>query len=97
MCQRNSKLSNIRDESNNLDKSIHAFCPRRWKRGETLKSVLNNCDELLELWDWSLNNFTNTEMKGRVRGDPLFMEKFLYFSGCFIGIEILGVTYNLSQ
>ena len=34
-------------------------------RGEISESVLSNFDELLELWDWFLNNLTYTEMKSR--------------------------------
>lgn len=46
--QRKTKISMIREESNNLHKSIHAFCPKRWTlKGETLNSVLNPFDELL--------------------------------------------------
>lgn len=64
--QQNTKFSKIREESNNLNKSIHAFHPKRWTvRGETLRSALNNFEELLELWDQLLNNFTDTEVKKR--------------------------------
>ena len=61
--KRNTELDEIRDHSKNNAKSIHTFCPTRWTvRGKTLESVFQNHAELLELWEWSLTNVTETEM-----------------------------------
>ena len=50
--QRNTKLDKIREETANESRGVHALCPTRWTvRGEALASVLNNHDELMELWD----------------------------------------------
>ena len=67
--QRNTKLDQIREETTNESRGVHAFCPTRWTvRGEALASVLNNHDELMELWDWSLDVLKDTEMKSRING-----------------------------
>ncbi|XP_022796425.1 zinc finger MYM-type protein 1-like [Stylophora pistillata] len=62
--QRNTKLDKIRAETQNESRGVHAFCPTRWTvRGESLEAVLNNHIELTELWEWSLDICTDTEMK----------------------------------
>ena len=35
--------------------------------GETLDSIINNYDQLILLWEWSLETLTNTEMKHSVK------------------------------
>ena len=68
---------------------MHAFRPTGWTvRGETLNAILNNFDKLRELWYWSLQNLSDTEMKSRIRGVYTYMEKFSYLFGCFVGKEV---------
>ena len=63
-----------------MEKSRHAFWPTRWtNRGETPNAILNNFDDLRELWYWSLQNLSDTEMKSRIRRVYTYMERFLYF------------------
>ena len=96
--QRNMKLEEIRKTTVNECKSIHAFCPTRWTvRGEALSAISNNHDELMELWDWSLNVLTDTEMKARIRGAIAAMQRFQFFFGCQLGEAILRLTDNLSR
>ena len=53
--KRNTKLDSIRESNENKSKSVHEFCPTRWTvRGEVMESFLNNYEELMELWNWSL-------------------------------------------
>ncbi|XP_029208676.2 zinc finger MYM-type protein 1-like [Acropora millepora] len=48
--QKNTKLDEIRAETQNASRGVHAFCPTRWTvRGESLEAVLNNYMELMEL------------------------------------------------
>lgn len=62
---------------------FRALCPTRWTvRGEALASVLNNHDELMELWDWSLEILKDTEMKSRITGVKSIMAKFSFYFGC---------------
>ena len=84
--KRNTKLYEIGNHSKNNAKSIHTFCPTRWTvRGETLESVLQNHAELLELWEWSLTNVTETEMEGRIIGVNFIMKKIDFYFGCCLG------------
>ena len=89
----NTKLDEIRSHSKNNAKSIHTFCPTPWTvRGETLESVLQNHEELLELWEWSLTNVTETEMKGRIIGVNFILKIFDFYFGFCLGKKILRQT-----
>ena len=62
--QRDTMLKNLRIESGNNEKSVHAFCPTRWTvQGITLKSIIDNHNELMDLWESSLKITEDTEMK----------------------------------
>ena len=53
--RRNNRIEEIRKTTKNQAKSVHSFCPTRWTvRGETLDSIINNYDQLVSLWEWSL-------------------------------------------
>ena len=61
-------LSKLRAETSNEKKGVRTFWPTRWTvRAEALASMVNNHKELMELWNWSLNNLKDTEMKARLR------------------------------
>ena len=69
---RDMKLEGIRNTMDNDCKGIHTFCPTRWTiRGETLGSIVNNHNELMQLWEWSRQNTKDTEMKARIIGVDL--------------------------
>ena len=53
--------------------------------------------ELLELWEWSLTNVTETEMKGRIIGVNFIMKKFDFYFGCCLGKNVLRQTDILSK
>ena len=96
--KRNTKLDEIRNHSKNNAKSIHTFCPTRWAvRGDTLESVLQSHAELLKLWEWSLTNVMETEMKGRVIGVNFIVKKFDFYFGYCLGKNILRQTNILSR
>jgi hypothetical protein len=70
----------------------------RWTvRGETLKSVTDNHEELLELWTWSLSVLKDTAMKARIIGVSTVMKKFSFYFGCCLGVCLLRQTDNLSK
>ena len=51
--QRDTMLKNLRIESGNNEE--RAFCPTRWTvQGMTLKSIIDNHNELMDLWESSL-------------------------------------------
>ena len=96
--QRNTKLTDLRGKFENESKGVHSFCPTRWTvRGETLKSVTDNHEELLELWTWSLWVLKDTAMKARIIGVSTVMKKFSFYFGCCLGVCLLRQTDNLSK
>ena len=77
---------------------IRVLCPTRWTvRAEALKSVLDNFDVLLRLWDESLEIVKDTEMKARIQGVSAQMKKFDFFFGVSLGYLIMRHTDNLSR
>ena len=66
-------------------------------RGETLDLIINNYEQLMSLWEWSLQKLTNTQMKARIHGAISHMKKFDFFFGCRLGTTILNQTDNLSH
>ena len=78
--------------------SIKLFCNTRWTvRADCLKSVIENFDELQELWDWSLQQSLCSEMKGRIQGIKVYSHKFSYCFGIHLAETILHHTDNLNQ
>ena len=96
--QRDTMLKEFCYETSNPNKTVHDFCPTRWTvRGETLGSVINNFNELMDLWDWSLEILKDREMKARINGVKAIMPKFSFFFSCALGEIILRQTDNLSR
>ena len=96
--QRDTKLKKLRQETNNESKGVHAFCPTRWTiRGETASSMLDNHKELCDLWEWSLNNLKDTEMKARILGVKSYMHTFKFSFGCALAEDLLKQTDKLSK
>lgn len=78
--------------------TIKLFCHTRWTvRADCLKSIIENFDELQELWDWSLQNCSNSEMKGRIQGIKVHSLKFSYCFGIHLAYMVLAHTDNLNQ
>ena len=96
--QRNTNLDKIRAETQNQSRGVHVICPTRWTvRGQSLKAVLNNYMELMELWEWSFDICKDTEMKARIRGVQGIMVIFPFYFGCTLGAFILKPTDNLNH
>ena len=96
--QRDTKLSEILSATQSQEKSIHAFCPTRWTvRAETLRSVIENHDELMALWEWSIKHLKDTEMKARVIGVNTAMSNFSFFYECALGESMLRLTDHLGR
>ena len=96
--KRDTKLDGIRESTDNEAKSIHEFCPTRWTvRGDSLEAIIENFLELMELWDWSLQNVKDPEMKGRIIGARSNMRNFNFLFGSLLGKIILKQTDNLSK
>ena len=59
--------------------------------------MIENYDELMELWLWSLDNVKDTEMKARIRGVQSYTGEFKFLFGCHLGKIILVQTDNFSR
>ena len=66
-------------------------------RGDALASILDNYNELMNMWEWSLEVLKDTDMKARVRGVQAMMPNFRFFFGCLLGERLLKRTDNLSR
>ena len=103
--KRDTKLGAIKkafeteDDANGvMAETITLLCPTRWTvRAKSLGSIINNFEPLKELWDWSLKNCSDTDMKARIRGVDVYMKTFDYIYGAHLGELILSHSNNLSK
>ena len=79
--QRNNRLEEISKTAKNEAKGVHAFFTTKWTvRGETLDSIINNYDQLMPLWEWSLQKLSNSAMKAGIHGAMSYEKKIDFFS-----------------
>ena len=103
--KRDAKLDAIKKEAMTiLDfdegrvETITLLCPTRWTvRAKSLSSIMSNYTYLKELWEWAVNNCSDTEMKARIRGVDVYMRTFDYVFGVYLGELILSHSDNLSK
>ena len=77
---------------------MRLLCPTRWTvKADSLKSVLDNYETLMETWNESVEVLKDTEMKARVLGVLSQMKRFDYFFGVLLGEVILSHSDNLSR
>ena len=77
---------------------IRVLCPTRWRvKADIFKSILDNYQLLLEVWEESLNYVNDVEIRNRIRGVTSYMTKFDVFFGCILGEKILRYTDNLAR
>jgi len=99
--QRDTYLEKLRQASTSEIKSpnpkIRVLCPTRWTvKSDALHSIMENYDNLMALWDWSLAKVSDSDMKARIRGVQAFMPKFEFFFGLSVGESLLRNADNLS-
>ena len=88
----------LKEEMASDSPGIRVLCPTRWTvQAEALKSIFDNYNVLLELWDESLERVKDTEMKARIQGVAAEMMKFDYFFGISLGLLILRHSDNFSK
>ena len=68
--KREAWLETIRkNTSDEAFSNIRRVCPTRWTvRADSMQSIINNYEELTQLWEWSLEEYTDTETKYFVNG-----------------------------
>ena len=96
--QRETLLKKFRKESKNDAKSVHAFCPTRWTvRGDTLKALISNHNELMGVWENGIPTTTDTDMKVRMIGAETTTRKLPFLFDCLVGAKILSQTDVLGK
>ena len=72
--------------------------PTRWTvRAKSLNSIITNYSFLQDLWQWSLENCTDTEMKARIRSVETYMKNFDFVYGVLLDELVLGHSDNMSR
>lgn len=99
--KRDTKLEKIRraavDDTENPSPNIRLLCPTRWTvRANAMDSILRNYNELMELWDWSVETLKDPKMKARIRGVASHMHTFDFYYGLSLGECLLRNADNLS-
>ena len=83
-------------ELNKAKPSISMFCPTRWTvSGKYLMAIIENFDELQRLWEWAIENTSDTSMKARIRGISSYSKTFSYCFGIHLTTTILNNNDNL--
>ena len=104
--KRDAVLRNLQSRINNKDAfedfakppRVTLFCPTRWTvRADCLNAVIENFDQLQELWEWSLQNSNDTETKARICGVSAHTKTFAFCFGIHLAYLILGHSDNLSR
>ena len=99
--ERDAKLQQIKEqlqhETSESSPGIRLFCHTRWTvRASAIHSIVENYPALKELWTWSLDNCSDTEMKARILGVDYNMMKCDFFYGLALGQCILRHADSLS-
>ena len=99
--ERDAKLQQInaqlQHETSESSPDIRLLCPtRRTVRASAIHSIVENYPALKELWTWSLDNCSDTEMKARILGVDYNMMKCDFFYGLAFGECILRHADTLS-
>lgn len=77
---------------------FRVLCPTWWTvRNETFRSVLDNYNALMELWEDILSNRVDSETRARINGVSSQMSHFEFFLGVHLLLVILRHTDHLSK
>ena len=97
--KRDAQLQTLKDNDDDEDVpgSIRRLCPTRWTvRAESMQSIIDNYQQLKALWEWSLEEYKESEPKIRIEGVQARMKKFDFFFGLTLGSRILRHADSLS-
>ena len=68
------------DETERPSPNIRMLCPTRWTvKADAMDSILQNYDQLMELWDWYVDTLNDAKMKTRIRGVAAHTKKFDFY------------------
>ena len=91
-------MDRIRNSTKNESKEISSLSPTKWTVfGDALATFIDNYIELMNIWDWSLQATSETEMKTRLQGVKAVMSTFQFLFSCSHDKIILKQADNLSK
>ena len=77
---------------------IRVLCPSRWTvRAQSLKSIIDNYEVLLDLWDDCLDVVKEAEVRSRIIGVQAQMSNFSFYWVINLGELLLRHADNLSK
>ena len=86
------------EHSRNKSSSLDKLCITRWTvRAACFLKIINNYDQLLDLWEMCLNEKLTTDVKARIIGCNAQMRTFLFYFSLLLGHRIYALTGNLSK
>ena len=97
--KRDAQLQTLKDDDDDEDVpgSIRRLCATRWTvRAKSMQSIIDNYQKLKALWEWSLEEYKESERKIRIEGMQARMKKFDFFFGLTLGAQILTHADSLS-
>ena len=95
--RRATKTLKDNDDDEDVTGSIRGLCPTRWTvRAESMQSIIDNYQQLKALWEWSLEEYKESEPKIRIEGVRARMKKFDFFFGLTLDSRILRHADSLS-
>ena len=96
--KRDSSFEKLKSELAPETPGFRVLCPTRWTvRAASLKSVIDNYEVLLGVWEEAQSGRLDGEMKARIIGVETQMHTFDFLYGVFLGELILRHTDNLSK
>ena len=96
--KRDSSFEKLKSELAPETPGFRVLCPTRWTvRAASLKSVIDNYEVLLGVWEEAQSGRLDGEMKARIIGVETQMHTFNFLYGVFLGELILRHTDNLSK
>ena len=96
--KREALFDDIKAEFSPDTVGFHVLCPTRWTvRNESFRSIMENYDALLQLWEAILSGRLDSEVRARVNGVASQMKTFDYLFGARLNHNLLRHTDNLSK
>ena len=96
--RRENLFKNIKGEIAPDSPGVRVLCPTRWTvKADSMKSIIQNYEVLMEVWDKACEIIKDTQTIARIRGIASQMITFDFFYGLVLGETLLRHTDNLSR
>ena len=96
--RRENLFKNIKGEIAPDSPGVRVLCPTRWTvKADSMKSIIQNYEVLMEVWDKACEIIKDTETIARIQGIASQMITFDFFYGLVLGETLLRHTDNLSR